>query len=253
MFVHYYSLRDPKRLPQKGFFLDPIDSTEYRPTISESLQEFTNRVALSREEKGLDPIPHESLEVLITTSLSETTPKREQDQYFVNKAINPSMGQLWNLAKTIVNQRLSGKQVDYKLRQERANACLGCKLHKSQSGVSWAATQIINKAASLEVIQESTIEKKLGICGACGCGLKSKTRFDILPTLVAVGPADILKMLQVYREQAYSKCWILKEAINRQDTKQLLENKLQHLPPEYRSTLQAHLASSTQKARNGKP
>lgn len=252
MFIHYYSLRDPKRLPPNAVFHDPVDSSEYRPQDSESLQDFINRVSLSREEKGLDFIPLDSLEALVVASFTETTAQKHFDQYFVAKSVNPSMGQVVNLAKTIITQRLRGKQVDYKTRQSRAAACLSCKLHQSKASLSWGATKVINKAASLEVIQESEAEKKLGLCGACGCGLKSKTRFDILPTLVSVGPADISKMIHVYKEQAYDKCWILKEALQRTDSKELLERKVAHLPPHQRDTLKAYFANVIQKARNGK-
>ena len=251
MFVHYYDLRSEDKLPQTAYFLDPIDSEKYYPQASESFQQFTSRIINSREQKNLEAIPQESMEVLIKVSLSETANHLDLEQFFVRRALNHSLAQFTSLAKTIISQRVHGKQVDFNTRQSRATSCSTCPLHQSKSSVAWAASAIINKAASLEVIHESPLEKKLGTCRACGCGLKSKVRFDLIHMLMPMTPSNLSEILKVYKEQAYDKCWILREAITTQSFRAVVENKLKYLPPEYSSTLEAYLASSIQKAKNG--
>jgi hypothetical protein len=249
MFVHYYDLRNPARIPSTSYFSDPIDGAKCHPQKNETLQDFISRIVTSREEKGLLPISKDSFDVLVITSLSETTSSKEHDQYFVRKSMTPAITQVISLAKTIISQCIHHKHTPYNIRQERANSCMGCKLHASRSSFAWAVNKIITAAASLESIKQSDVEKKLGQCRACGCDLQAKVCIDIEAVVPTLGPSDIGNILEVYREQSFSHCWMLREAFRNSSTKQLLINKTHHLGTPYNTMAKAYEAQEIQKAK----
>lgn len=253
MFIHYYELRNENVLPPGAYFEDPIDGSQYYTKEKESLGEFINRITKTREEKGLLELSEDSLKTLVTISLSETVKDKQLDRYFVRKSMNPSVSQVISAAKTLITQRIRGKQASYNTRQSRASACLGCSLHDSKSRFSWALSKAITAAASLEAIQQSESERRLGTCKACGCGLQEKIRFDISPIIASLGPTDIFNILKVYESKSFSHCWMLKEANSEPATKDLLKRKVDHLPNPYNAMLQVYEAEMIQRAKkNGR-
>jgi len=100
---------------------------------------------------------------------------------------------------------------------------------------------VIARLASLQDLAQSQSEKKLGTCGMCGCSLQAKIKFSILGVLAGVVPSDLHKLFAAYGKDAFSRCWILNESLQRGDTKKLLETKLHAAGPSAKHSLHLYL------------
>lgn len=241
LFNQYYDLKNESQLPPGAVFIDPTDNATYTVKSHESLDDFTKRIESSREQRGnVSLFPHQ-LKLLIKISLAESVPQAIRNIFFTLKAAVPSTSELIKLAKTVSAQYRSGRALSYNHRQERAAKCNACVFHRKSAEVNEKLLDGIEKVAGLEHINESPTEQALGMCGMCGCGLRSKIKFSLMSTLATIGPEELSRILSSYKYKAYDKCWILNEAVEDSHAKKLLVGKLRALDSENGSTM----ASST--------
>lgn len=223
---HHYVLKDLSSLPSSGKFIDPYDNHEYRPLKNESLSDFLVRIDTIRSEKNHPSYTKDEFRHFVEFSLAETCSPEHLQSHFNQTATIPKFSQIYSLTRTL----MAGKQLghaSYAERQSRASHCLsGCAYHQSRGGMGSKTQEIIQKFANLSEVEESHQEKQLGTCSMCGCGLKAKVRFNIVSTISATAPDNILKLLTSYQSKAFSVCWILKESFDDPALRKILRAKI---------------------------
>lgn len=251
MFRTYYDLKNPDQLPKSSFFVDPYDNYTYKPEEKEPFLQFVKRIHDNRQTLGHPDIPDKELRTLILVSLAETASERDLRNFFTPKALLPEAGELVGLAKTILKQRVASatdQPVSYLKRQSRASKCLGCRLHQSRSTFGEFISKTIEKVAGIKDMIQSEKEKALGTCGACGCGLQAKVKFDIYPAISGLQSKQVGQMLRAYGSKAFSKCWILDESLKEGHTKKVLEGLVKQCGPSDENLLKTHLQDKLKEA-----
>jgi hypothetical protein len=233
MFTTVQALIDESKFPPNAYYAEPRDNSKTYPTNSDTLDTFSTKIANMRAEKGFPQLNPQDLYALIVTSLENTTQSSLRPRYFHGVQVRPSISQVWGLAKTITAQA-SNNLATATQREDRSRKCLQCPLHKASGAVSPIVLAAINKSMeavsheSLSNLQQSDLEKRLGTCGMCGCGMQSKIRTSLLATLAALGPNQLDKLLKIVGPKAFGSCWILDEAVSNTNFKQILMQKVQN-------------------------
>lgn len=237
-------------LPPQGTFIDPFDKQVYSVKPHETLDDFTLRIKTSREIKKFPAFyPHE-LRALAIISLAENANKATLDKYFELKAMVPSVSEVVSLAKTIATQAATKNSVSYNNRQQRAEKCNLCVLHKKKAVVNSKVAHTIGKLAGLKEVLESEVEKNLGICGMCGCSLQKKVKFSTLSAIAEVAPEELSMVVSTYGSKAFDVCWILNEALNNGAIKNIVTSKMKAISPTAEALLTAYLLEKQQAAKN---
>ena len=242
--IHYYNLKNPLKLPSGAVFVDPIDTTVFSVKPRETLLEFINRIAKSREERGVVAMLPEDLKHLVVISISEGVSKKVRDEYFEMVSYLPGIGESVSLAKAVVDQRKRG-EAGFLLRQARAAKCHDCVLHKKSATFNKTVLETIAKLAGLKDLTQSAVEKGLGSCGMCGCSLQAKVRFDIASTIAGIAPHHIKKLVQTYGSKAFDKCWMMSECLEDGRLKKVLVGKVQNAGADVSSFMTKYFSEKT--------
>lgn len=245
----YYELKDENKLPITGRFVDPYDGAVFTPHQKETLTQFISRISDARAAKGHPEFfPHE-VKMLVVLTLAETCSKQDLRTFFTPTYLTPEFSQVLNVAKTIVQQRFYFHQADYLTRQERAQGCKDCKLHRPSSNYSTTVSESLKKMAGLKELAQSDLEKSLGLCGMCGCDLRAKVGFDIQGILAALTPEQLRSILLLYGVKAFESCWILRESLEDPALHKILEKKVSFSGDRTKGMLNAYRAEKIARAR----
>lgn len=252
MLNHYYDLKDESRLPSNSKFLDPYDLTTFTVNSpSENLASFLKRIADHREKHQYPKVVESDLRELVVASLLESTPKEKISEYFVPMKALPTAAQTYSLAKAMARELIHTSKTSLKAADERGKKCLGCAFHQRSKTWSKPVADAIPKLVGLGGASVSEINKSLGSCGMCGCPLSNKVRFSMMPVLASVTPEQFDKLLRLYGSQAFERCWILKEALEDNVTRDVLQKKLNAGSANGGSLLSAYNQLKIMESKNG--
>lgn len=226
----YFTLVNENALPAFTVFVDPSDEHQTSPRKLEGLAQFSTRINTEREQRGLPAVETEALNQLVTDVIYELAPIELRETLFKPNRTPPTLTQAYSFFKATAQTLINGVGISPKQRQARAEHCLGgCAFHSSN--VRWSsAAQKVTKAVSFKESLQTPAEKILGHCKACGgCPLQEKVKYDLTSVLAALTPDQIDNMLRVYPKDAFTRCWMLKEALQDPSTKHLLRAKIASL------------------------
>lgn len=253
MLNYYYDLLNEDQLPPAGKFLDPYDNEIFKPKPRQTLFQFTEEIKNSRVVKNYPQLLDSELRQLIVSSLYESCPKEQHTKYFVKRTSHASISQMVAVAKTLATELIhrTSEAPTLKKREQRAQFCLDkCVFHKKDSVWSKAAAKTIQTIVGLTDLHNSKTEEQLGTCSMCGgCALKEKVKLQIIPIMAGLMPERIDLLVRAYKEKAFSKCWIMREALQHPQMKVNLRRKLQHLSPQHVELLDLHITNQVKKAK----
>lgn len=257
----YYELKSENHLPKTGYYKDPHDKTVFRPNPKENLSSFIKRITDHRLQNNYPLIEERRFKDLVVTMLVETTSDRDLRQFFVPNAVMPQLSQGISFLKALAYEALHDNTVSINDRFRRASKCNDCSLHQSKAIGSKIAKKLAPKKpddtrdprlpVSLEEAATFKEEASLGVCGACGCPLKSKIRFDIMSVLASVPPDDLVVILRALNINAFEKCWILSDSFSNPQARRLLRNKLRQLGHTEESMLDLYTRTKVSESKNG--
>lgn len=223
----YFDLIDDNTLPPGARFVDPFDQTPFLPQSGETLINFISRFNQSRIEKNYDPLHPAELRMLIIDCFYESASPKVRKDYFVEKTATPSLAEIFQFSKTLAKTLIWEKKPAPKQRQARAKLCnSGCTFHSTSSTWKDSLTNTIKTVIGIKDLTSSEEEKKLGKCNLCGCALKAKVAFPLVPVLAELTPEQIDRMLRTYSTDAFKKCWIFEESLKDPAAHELLYRKL---------------------------
>ena len=251
MFNHFYDLKSEAKLPQGAKFVDPYDRTTFTVNPSENLQTFLKRIQNYRETKNYPQIIDIELRPLVVTSFYESTEQDKRAAFFELKAVPATFTQITSLARTIATESINQNTITGKQREHRAAKCLGCVFHRTNGVSKPRLTKVVTKLVGLSRVSVSENEEKLGQCGMCGCELKAKVRFQLISVLSALLPEQVVKLVNMYKAAAFSKCWILEESLEHVTYKDLIRKKLKAAGGDAEKFLDEHINSKIKATLNG--
>lgn len=225
VYTRYFELKNDKKLPISGRFIDPYDNTPYLITKKDTLEDIIHKVTEDRKTKNIPPISPSVLKPLVVMSLAETCSDRDLRDCFVPVAHAPKFAQVLSFIKALATETTSKNNVSIKQRKERASKCQGCFFHKARA----QGPTLINKIP-LESLKNSLSyeeEEKLGVCGLCGCPMQAKVKFDLMSVLAGLVPEQLDLGLTTLGPKAFDTCWIFGESLQNPNTSKLLRNKVQ--------------------------
>lgn len=245
-FASYYDLKDESNLPPNATFVDPYDGFSYAVQPKETLSQFMSRILERRRSQGYPEMFPAEFKAIVVISLSNQADKKILDTYFIQKSVTPTVSEMISLASTTVSQLKQRSHVSYLTRQVRADKCNGCALHNNKKLIKPSITSLATKLVGLNEVVQSEKEKGLGVCGVCGCGLQAKVKYETMAVLAGLTPEQLAKIVRVYGDNAFEKCWILNEAVNNPAVEQALAKKLAIAGSEYVAKMHEY------KAKNGR-
>lgn len=227
--LKHYVLKSNSNLPTDAHFLDPFDKEAYTPTPGEDFPQFIKRIKDSRALKNKPRIDDTHLHQFVTVSLSQTIPPSRINQYFDTQDVPPTLTQVVGFAQTFWRALRDNQNISIRQRQERASGCLTCTLHipvKNDGFFATAAETLTNLVTGPAQHETYEAEQKLGKCGMCGCNLKDKVKYTTYAVMVGVTSDDLEKILGLYGQHSFNKCWILREGLQEQPTNELINKRL---------------------------
>jgi hypothetical protein len=256
MFIQHNELIDDSKLPPNSYYQEPRDNHIIHVANGDSYNSFSEKVVKYRESQKYPKLNPTELRLLVISSIERSVPSSELTKYFKLQAVLPQFSQIAAFAKAIVSQVGQGA-LPYNQRDSRAAKCVACKIHKPHNSVplqspmmALSAVVTDNSHESLQDLQISPNERKLGQCGMCGCNLSSKVRYALIGIVQGLNPPQLDTIFKIYGPMAFDSCWILNEAISDRNIKPMLEKKLSQTQTQGMSLLTAYLLEKSTKARN---
>lgn len=226
-YTRYFELKDDKKLPISGRFIDPYDNTPYLITKKDTIDAIIHKVSEDRKKKQLPEISPSVLKPLIVMSLAETCSDKDLRDHFNPVALSPKFGQVMSFLKTVAYEATHKNTVCLKQRKERASKCLTCFFHKARAKGPNLANNLPIAAMKDSLTYEE--EEKLGVCGLCGCPMEAKVKFELMSVLAGLSPDQLSIGLSSFGPKMFDTCWIFQESLSRADTKRILRGKLQNI------------------------
>lgn len=232
MYFQNFQLKDAGDLPPNCTIKDPLDGRYFHVPPKAKLDDLIQLFQYNRRNMGAQEPSKEYLEPFIIAQLVEQTNANDRRKYFQPLKTLPTTSQILSFARTVAAEFVNGDVIGVIKRQQRAQQCLKCPLHRKGSSIPPRIPSVFEppsaeqKQSGLAVSYPE--EDQLGTCGMCGCALKSKVKFHIKSTLVGISPENIDKILTFLAEKAFATCWILGEALEGADTKKLLRDKMRN-------------------------
>lgn len=259
--ITFNDLKDYSKLPVGAYYTEPRDLHQIFVVAGDTFDTLVDKVIEYRKSKDYPSLPYNDLRVLVITSLERSIHDvRVLTEYFEQRNVNPKFQQVFQVAKLLCLQIGQGA-AGYNLREERASKCLGCALHRRSGKIN----EYISKAIDLtlnaiskkeeETVQDlhyADLEKGLGTCNMCGCGLLKKVRVNLMPILASLQPNQLDRLFNIYGSQAFDKCWMLNEALRDQTTVSILEKKLSRTVTKGNKFLQEYRFNKSRTTHNGK-
>jgi hypothetical protein len=164
------------------------------------------------------------------------------------------MAALTTLAFNLVK---GGKGISVKQQEDRLANCFdNCIFHKSPSlfRFSEAASWLIEKATDFVTVhdlEQTKYERKgatIGSCAMCGgCKLKEKVKMSAPAVFAGLAPEALDRILAVYGDDAFKRCWQLREAAQDPKLREKMLVKLRYT----NNNGEQHFKTYEEKLKNG--
>jgi len=239
--IYTYTLKHENVLPTNTKYVEVWDGKSFIPKPKETLNQLYTRIKTHRESYKDAPLiqePH--FKELIVMSLAENLQPRTKtniEKYFKIESKMPQLSKSITALKALVQEAVSPGVVPVSKRKDRTGLCLApCPfhIHPNQSFASnlfQKAVDVVDKTKqtlSLSPSEANTFPEQdnLGVCGLCGCPLKSKIKFSVHTILPTLQPDELLQGFTNMGVNFFGKCWIIKESMGDVSLKKLLMAKI---------------------------